>query len=139
MVVVSLVDFRLELAKGLVVVLETVPVVLGLVLVRVPGKAEAIERSLEACCRWSPSGDFNYGLHRDTRAAFQKLPVARFAFELTLIDHYITAVIYPDGLTRNIQMALGVSVLIWNLLIYALVVYRTTKRRSDKRSDRVNE
>src|ERR1044072_949570 len=58
MAVAELVDSRLELAKGLVVVvLETVPVVLVLVLVRVPGKAEAIERSLEACCRLSPSGD----------------------------------------------------------------------------------
>ncbi len=91
MVVAEVVDFRLELARGLVVVvLETVPVVLGLVLVRVPGKAEAIERSLEAYCRWSPSGDLVL-LHRDARAAFQELPIARFSFELTLVDHHITA------------------------------------------------
>jgi hypothetical protein len=34
------------------------------------------------------------------------------------IEHYITAALYPEGLTRGIQLALGVAVALPNLLIY---------------------
>ena len=40
------------------------------------------------------------------------------------IDHYITATIYPSGLTRGIQLVLGVGVLVLNALVYAIVVRR---------------
>jgi hypothetical protein len=38
------------------------------------------------------------------------------------IDHYLVAWIYPDGLTRPVQTALGVGVLLLNLAIYALLI-----------------
>ena len=34
------------------------------------------------------------------------------------IEHYITPVIYPEGLTRNIQIAMGIAVVLLNLFIY---------------------
>jgi hypothetical protein len=34
------------------------------------------------------------------------------------IEHYITSTLYPDGLTREIQLALGIGVALLNLLIY---------------------
>lgn len=34
------------------------------------------------------------------------------------IDHYITAVIYPNGLTRGIQLGLGFGVLLLNAVVY---------------------
>ncbi len=34
------------------------------------------------------------------------------------IEHYITPVIYPEGLTRNIQIAMGIAVVLLNLYIY---------------------
>ena len=37
------------------------------------------------------------------------------------IEHYITAAIYPQGLTRSIQMALGAMVVLSNGLIYAYI------------------
>ena len=40
------------------------------------------------------------------------------------IDHYITATIYPSGLTRGIQLVLGVAVLVLNAVLYAIVVRR---------------
>jgi hypothetical protein len=40
------------------------------------------------------------------------------------IERYLLGVIYPDGLTREIQMALGVGVLVLNVLIYGYVVFR---------------
>lgn len=36
------------------------------------------------------------------------------------IDHYITATIYPEGLTRSVQYALGASVLILNAIVYTI-------------------
>ncbi len=40
------------------------------------------------------------------------------------IEHYIAPIIYPAGLTRDIQTQLGVSVLVINLMIYGVLLYR---------------
>jgi len=34
------------------------------------------------------------------------------------IDHYITAALYPTGLTRGIQVALGGALLVGNMMLY---------------------
>jgi hypothetical protein len=34
------------------------------------------------------------------------------------IEHYLTAVIYPQGLTREIQVGLGILVLVLNIFFY---------------------
>lgn len=34
------------------------------------------------------------------------------------IDQYVTAVLYPDGLTRGMQIGLGIAVLVWNGVLY---------------------
>ena len=47
------------------------------------------------------------------------------------IGHYITAVIYPSGLTRGIQIALGIAALLLNMAIYGYWLLR--KRRSQSR------
>ena len=36
------------------------------------------------------------------------------------IDHYINPLIYPEGLTPQIQQMLGVSLLLLNAVIYAI-------------------
>jgi uncharacterized membrane protein YhhN len=43
------------------------------------------------------------------------------------IDHYITAAIYPAGLTRAIQLWLGIGVLLLNGAVY-FFWYRTLRR-----------
>lgn len=40
------------------------------------------------------------------------------------VEHYILPVLYPHGLTREIQVMLGVLVLGLNLLFYAMVWHR---------------
>ena len=35
------------------------------------------------------------------------------------VEHYIVALLYPDGLTRSIQVALGLLVIVVNVAIYA--------------------
>lgn len=43
------------------------------------------------------------------------------------IDHYLTGWIYPDGLTREMQMAVGAIVVIVNVVAYWLVI-RSARR-----------
>jgi len=40
------------------------------------------------------------------------------------IEHYILPFIYPPGLTRDIQTTLGAIVVVINLLIYGVLLYR---------------
>jgi Protein of Unknown function (DUF2784) len=55
-------------------------------------------------------------------------------YEGDFIAHYVTAVIYPSGLTREIQIALGFGALLLNMAIYGYGMLR--KRRSLDRSRR---
>lgn len=41
------------------------------------------------------------------------------------IEHYLLPVLYPGGLTRNIQVGLGLLVVALNLLIYGYLLART--------------
>ena len=47
------------------------------------------------------------------------------------IDHYVTATIYPEGLTRRIQFTLGAAVLALNGVVY-LIWWR--RRRQERRA-----
>ena len=49
------------------------------------------------------------------------------------IDHYLTAAIYPEGLTRAWQGALGAAVLLLNVGAYAAIGVRASRQR---RADR---
>ncbi len=40
------------------------------------------------------------------------------------VDRYLTAWIYPDGLTRNIQITIGLVILVLNIMIYAYWLIR---------------
>jgi hypothetical protein len=40
------------------------------------------------------------------------------------VEHYIIPLIYPDGLTRGIQIGLGVLVLGLNLAVYGIILRR---------------
>ena len=45
------------------------------------------------------------------------------------IDHYIIALIYPEGLTRTMQIALGAMVFVVNTAIYVWVFHLRPRRR----------
>jgi hypothetical protein len=55
-------------------------------------------------------------------------------YEGDFIGHYITAVIYPSGLTRGFQIALGFGVLLLNMVIYGYWLLRQRRSRSRNRS-----
>ena len=44
------------------------------------------------------------------------------------IEHYIQPVLYPSGLTRGIQIALGTLVVLLNLTAYSIVLSRSRRR-----------
>ncbi len=54
----------------------------------------------------------------------------------TFVEHYLAAIIYPDGLTRAHQVALGAIVLAVNALVYWRVVRRLRARRRSESSSR---
>jgi hypothetical protein len=53
-------------------------------------------------------------------------------YEGDFIGHYIMAAIYPSGLTRGIQVALGFGALLLNMAIYSYWLFR--KMRSRRRA-----
>ena len=46
----------------------------------------------------------------------------------SFIEHYLIPIIYPSGLTREVQMVLGGTVLIVNLSLYTLTLIKRRKR-----------
>jgi Protein of Unknown function (DUF2784) len=50
-------------------------------------------------------------------------------YEGGFVEHYLTAVIYPEGLTVNLQILYGAVVLAINLALYAVAIARAARRR----------
>lgn len=46
------------------------------------------------------------------------------------VENYLLPILYPAGLTRDVQIVLGSLVLVINGLVYALIVRRVTKDRA---------
>jgi hypothetical protein len=46
------------------------------------------------------------------------------------VANYIFPVLYPEGLTRDAQIVIGIFVVVLNVLAYAWVARRMTRRRS---------
>ena len=44
------------------------------------------------------------------------------AYSTGFIEHYIIPIIYPEGLTRDIQVILGIALIVFNLFIYTLLI-----------------
>lgn len=49
-------------------------------------------------------------------------------YEGGFVQHYVAPLIYPGGMPRRTELMAGYSVLIWNAIVYALVVLRRTGR-----------
>jgi len=48
-------------------------------------------------------------------------------YDMSFVEHYIIPLIYPIGLTREVQIILGVLVVTVNLIIYWYVFFRNIK------------
>ncbi len=53
-------------------------------------------------------------------------------YEGGFLEHYVVPLLYPAGLTREVQVGLGVAVVVLNVVVYALV-WRRWGARGDTR------
>jgi hypothetical protein len=53
-------------------------------------------------------------------------------YEGGFIDHYLLPVLYPAGLTQNVQVALGSLVIAVNAVVYGLLLWRRRARAGVK-------
>ncbi len=53
-----------------------------------------------------------------------RLAAGQAGYSGGFIEHYLMSAIYPDGLTRNVQMVLSFAVVLVNVLIYRAVYKR---------------
>jgi hypothetical protein len=51
------------------------------------------------------------------------------AYSGEFIDHYIMPILYPSGLTREIQIILGLAILVVNVSIYGYIIVRLCLKR----------
>jgi hypothetical protein len=49
-------------------------------------------------------------------------------YEGNFVDHYLLPLIYPAGLTRGLQLVLGVGILAINAFLYAWILRRRSRR-----------
>ncbi|MFO2465277.1 DUF2784 domain-containing protein [Pseudomonas sp. 15FMM2] len=49
-------------------------------------------------------------------------------YDAGFIEHYVLALIYPAGLTPQIQLGLGTLVLLINLAVYGWIIWRRNRR-----------
>ena len=52
----------------------------------------------------------------------------------SFIEHYVTPVLYPDGLTRSMQVVLGLTVLAVNGWVYWQLMRRRARQRASPSS-----
>jgi hypothetical protein len=47
----------------------------------------------------------------------------RAGYKGGFIEHYIEPLVYPSGMPRDFELIAGVSILVWNLVVYAFLIY----------------
>lgn len=45
-------------------------------------------------------------------------------YDTGFIENYLIPIIYPEGLTREVQMMLAAGLLLFNVIVYAFVIHR---------------
>lgn len=48
------------------------------------------------------------------------------------LDHYVVSLIYPAGLTREMQLAFGAAVIVLNVVVYTIALKRRASRTRDR-------
>ena len=52
-------------------------------------------------------------------------------YEVGFVDHYLMPILYPVGLTRPVQIALGTAVIVFNVAVYSWVLWRRGQERQE--------
>ncbi len=59
-----------------------------------------------------------------------RIAAGREGYAGDFIERYLIPLIYPDGLTRTVQLVLGAFVIVVNLILYTLLITRYRRRRN---------
>lgn len=54
------------------------------------------------------------------------------AYHSSFIDHYLTPIVYPQGMSFETGVFLGVVLFVWNALLYASFLYRKHNMRRSR-------
>ncbi len=46
------------------------------------------------------------------------------------IEHYISPIVYPSGMPRELELFAGFSIVGWNVVVYAIAVWKIRRRSS---------
>ncbi len=57
-----------------------------------------------------------------------RIAAGQQGYSTSFIEHYLLAAIYPDGLTRFVQVALGIGVVLINAVIYGVFIAKSHSR-----------
>ena len=60
-----------------------------------------------------------------------RLRAGQEGYSVSFVEQYLLPIIYPDGLTRNVQLVLAGVVLVVNVAVYAWVIGRRNRRPTD--------
>ncbi|MCH7825039.1 MAG: DUF2784 family protein, partial [Acidobacteria bacterium] len=59
-------------------------------------------------------------------------PAGLQGYEGRFVEHYLTPVLYPSELTRELQIGLGLAVIALNVVIYGWIWRRGRQRSSER-------
>jgi len=48
-------------------------------------------------------------------------------YSTDFVEQYLLPLVYPDNLTRSVQVALGAGVIIVNVMVYGLLLHRRAR------------
>lgn len=57
-----------------------------------------------------------------------RLAAGQQGHSTSFIEHYLLGVIYPDGLTRSAQILLGTGVVVFNAMVYGVLIFKSSRR-----------
>jgi hypothetical protein len=63
-----------------------------------------------------------------------RLRAGEAGYTAGFIEHYIVPVIYPPGLTREMQIGLGIALVLVNATAYAVVIVRRQRSQRGRRA-----
>jgi hypothetical protein len=69
---------------------------------------------------------------------FLRVKAGSSGYAGSFVEHYLLAVLYPDGLTREGQFTLAAMVVIINAALYGWLLHRRHSRRTDLRARRTS-
>jgi hypothetical protein len=60
---------------------------------------------------------------------FFRAQAGQAGYQGGFIQHYIEPLVYPTGMPRDFELIAGISILMWNVLLYAFILYWRQRRK----------